>query len=81
MHARVPRVCCPVHGVHQVAVPWTEPCARFTVLFERPAMDVLRGADGDARLGALARAQDVRVSCAKDRTAASRWRVTASSSA
>ena len=27
--ARVPRVDCPEHGVHQVKVPWAEPGSRF----------------------------------------------------
>ena len=42
LHARIPRVQCATHGVVQVAVPWAEPKARFTRLFERLAIDVLR---------------------------------------
>lgn len=42
LHARPPRVICPEHGVRQVRVPWAEPHARFTVLFERFAIEVLR---------------------------------------
>ena len=42
LHACVPRVACPAHGVKQAAVPWAEPRARFTTLFERLAIDVLR---------------------------------------
>ena len=42
LHARIPRVQCPAHGVLQVCVPWAEPKARFTRLFERLAIDVLR---------------------------------------
>ena len=42
LHARIPRVQCVTHGVIQVAVPWAEPKARFTRLFERLAIDVLR---------------------------------------
>jgi transposase len=42
LHARVPRVKCAAHGIHQVAVPWAEPLARFTMLFERMAIDVLQ---------------------------------------
>jgi transposase len=42
LHARIPRVQCPAHGVLQVGVPWAEPKARFTRLFERLAIDVLR---------------------------------------
>ena len=45
LHARPPRVECPTHGVRQVRVPWAEPRARFTTLFERLAIDLLRAAD------------------------------------
>jgi transposase len=41
LHARVPRVTCPLHGVVQVAVPWAEARSRFTLLFERLIIDVL----------------------------------------
>jgi transposase len=41
LKARPPRVFCPEHGVRQVALPWAEPHSRFTVLFERLAIDVL----------------------------------------
>jgi transposase len=41
LHARVPRVKCPEHGVRQVRVAWAEPKSRFTALFERLAIDVL----------------------------------------
>ena len=42
LHARIPRVRCPEHGVLQVRVPWAEPHSRFTLLFERLAVEVLR---------------------------------------
>jgi transposase len=42
VHARIPRVQCPEHGVLQVRISWAEPQARFTQLFERLAIDVLR---------------------------------------
>ena len=45
LHARVPRVECDEHGVVQVRVPWAEPRSRFTLLFERLAIDVLRQCD------------------------------------
>jgi transposase len=45
LHARVPRVRCDVHGVRQARVPWAEPRSRFTLLFERFAIDVLLVAD------------------------------------
>ena len=45
LHARPPRVECPEHGVRQVTLPWAEPMSRFTILFERLAVDVLRAAN------------------------------------
>lgn len=45
LHARIPRVKCPEHGILQVKVPWAEPRSRFTLLFERLAIDVLRECD------------------------------------
>ena len=39
--ARVPRVNCPEHGVKNVALPWAEKSSRFTILFERLAIDIL----------------------------------------
>lgn len=45
LHARIPRVECPQHGVVQVRVGWAEPRSRFTTLFERLAIDVLRQCD------------------------------------
>jgi transposase len=41
LHARVPRVRCPAHGVHQVAVPWAREGSGFTLLFEALAMELL----------------------------------------
>lgn len=41
LHASVPRVNCPEHGVKQVNVPWAEKGSRFTMLFERFAIDLL----------------------------------------
>jgi transposase len=34
LHARVPRVRCPEHGVRQVSVPWARSGSGFTLLFE-----------------------------------------------
>ncbi len=36
--ARVPRVRCPEHGVHQVKLAWARPGSGFTLLFEALAM-------------------------------------------
>jgi transposase len=41
LHAGPPRVNCPEHGVKQVQLPWAEKGSRFTLLFERFAIDVL----------------------------------------
>ncbi|MEW4454587.1 ISL3 family transposase [Bremerella sp. JC817] len=41
LHAAVPRVNCPQHGVKQADVSWAEKGSRFTILFERLAIDVL----------------------------------------
>ena len=41
LHARIPRVGCHEHGVKQFHVPWAVPGGRFTLLFERFAIDVL----------------------------------------
>jgi transposase len=42
LHARVPRVDCPTHGVRQIAVPWAAPGSQFTMLFERLVIDWLQ---------------------------------------
>lgn len=41
LHARLPRVKCPEHGVVQVAASWAEPRSRFTRMFERWIIDVI----------------------------------------
>src|SRR5664280_1851963 len=41
LHAKPPRIDCAEHGVLQVRLPWAEPMARFTILFERLAVNVL----------------------------------------
>jgi transposase len=45
LRARIPRVQCPEHGVRQAKVPWAEPRSRFTLMFERFAIDVLLETD------------------------------------
>ncbi len=40
--ARVPRVKCPEHGVKNASIPWSEKNSRFTLMFERFAIDLLR---------------------------------------
>jgi transposase len=54
LHAAVPRTSCPEHGVRTVRTPWAEPLSRFTLLFERLAIDWLQAASQQAvadRLG------------------------------
>jgi transposase len=51
LHARVPRVECPAHGVVQVHVPWATPGSQFTALFERLVIDWLQ----EAAVAAVAR--------------------------
>lgn len=41
LHASPPRINCPKDGVRQVLLPWAEPKSRFTLLFERMAIDVM----------------------------------------
>lgn len=41
LQARPPRVHCPEHGKHAVALPWAEGASRFTTMFEALAIDVL----------------------------------------
>jgi transposase len=53
--ASLPRVKCPKHGVLTVRVPWTEPESRFTQLFERFAIDVLRATGVQAKAAELLR--------------------------
>ena len=42
LHARVPRVECPEHGVHLVPVPWAREGSGFTLLFEALVMAMVR---------------------------------------
>jgi len=42
LHARIPRVDCPAHGVKQAKVSWAGAHSRFTALFERLAIAVLK---------------------------------------
>jgi transposase len=41
IRARTPRSNCPEHGVKTMRVPWAAPQGRFTLLFERFAVEVL----------------------------------------
>jgi len=52
LHARIPRVACLEHGIRQGVVPWALPGSRFTLPFERHAIDTLLETDvlGGARI-------------------------------
>ncbi len=42
LHAHVPRVKCPEHGVHQISVPLARKGSHFTLLFEALIMTLVR---------------------------------------
>ena len=48
VHARVPRLKCPTHGIRQLPVPWAAPGSQFTALFEALAIDWLSQASVSA---------------------------------
>lgn len=48
LHAKPPRVQCSEHGVKSARLPWADPKSRFTLLFERFAIDVMRMTSVDA---------------------------------
>lgn len=53
--AAVPRVECAIHGVLTANVSWSTPHSRFTLLFERFAIDVLRATQVQSKTAALLR--------------------------
>src|SRR5664280_903520 len=60
MHARLPRVRCHEHGVHQVNVSWARPGSGFTLLFEA-LLITFATAMPVAKVGEIAREHDTRV--------------------
>lgn len=46
---RIPRVKCSDHGVKSIEVPWAENQSRFTLLFERLAINVLLAANNQTK--------------------------------
>ena len=42
IHAGVPRVSCPEHGVHAVPVPWARPGSGFMLLFEAMVVELAK---------------------------------------
>ena len=53
IRARVPRSDCPEHGVKTMQVPWAAPHGRFTLLFERFAVEVLLASSSVVKACAL----------------------------
>lgn len=51
--AQVPRVDCSIHGVKSLKVPWADIKSRFTMLFERFAIDILLTASNQTRAAEL----------------------------
>ncbi len=60
LNARVPRVRCPEHGVHLVAVSWARPGSGFTLLFEALLIEFAT-AMPVARVAAMTREHDTRI--------------------
>ncbi len=60
LHARLPRVRCPEHGVRQVSVSWARPGSGFTMLFEALAL-TFATAMPVAKVAALTREHDTRI--------------------
>jgi transposase len=60
LHARLPRVRCPEHGVRQVSVPWARPGSGFTLLFEALVCS-FAAAMPMAKVAAVTREHDTRI--------------------
>ena len=60
LHARLPRVRCPEHGVRQVSVPWARPGSGFTLLFEALVLS-FAAAMPMAKVAQITREHDTRI--------------------
>ncbi|MGH3717387.1 MAG: ISL3 family transposase [Pseudonocardiaceae bacterium] len=60
LHARLPRVRCPEHGVRQVSVPWARPGSGFTLLFEALVCSFV-AVMPVVKVGAMTREHDTRI--------------------
>lgn len=60
LHAPVPRVRCPQHGVRLVAVPWARPGSGFTLLFEA-LLITFAAAMPVAKVASMVREHDTRI--------------------
>jgi len=53
IHCKIPRIECPLHGAKSISVPWADARSRFTLLFERFAIDILLGCQNQTKAGAI----------------------------
>ena len=60
LHARLPRVRCPEHGVRQISVSWARPGSGFTLLFEALVLTFAK-AMPVAKVAAMTREHDTRI--------------------
>jgi transposase len=60
LHARLPRVRCPEHGIRQLSVPWARPGSGFTLLFEALVCS-FAAAMPMAKVAAMTREHDTRI--------------------
>jgi transposase len=60
LHARLPRVRCPEHGVRQPSVPWARPGSGFTLLFEALVLS-FAAVMPVAKVAAMTREHDSRI--------------------
>jgi transposase len=60
LHARLPRVRCPEHGVRQLSVPWARPGSGFTLLFEALVLS-FAAAMPMAKVAVMTREHDTRI--------------------
>jgi transposase len=60
LHARLPRVRCPEHGVRQISVSWARPGSGFTMLFEALVLTFAK-AMPVAKVAAMTREHDTRI--------------------
>jgi transposase len=60
LHARLPRVRCPEHGVRQVEVSWARPGSGFSMLFEALVL-ILAKAMPVAKVAEMVREHDTRI--------------------
>ena len=61
LHARLPRIKCPQHGVKTVEVPWARSGAGFTLLMEAFILALVEGGMTPTQAGRLIQEHDTRL--------------------